>query len=173
MPNIFAQYYEPFIPEKIKILFIAESPPAYNGDEPTKYFYKVDSVGAEPLFSTIMLAVNGNPYHRDPEQKLILLGQFRDDGYFLIDTVEYPINNIPQRDRAPEILRNKDRFTHRINALKKDGRINKDTKAILIKESVYNCYHDYKEIEVLNDRFIRFPYCCNCPDVAEEIRRLL
>ena len=126
MLEIFAQYYEPFIPDEIKVLFLAESPPAYPGEAPVKYFYMTNATGAEPLFSTIMLAVYNIRYKRNPEYKQELLERFCMDGFFLIDAVEYPINT-PDFDVETEIENNKERFLNRINKLRTESKCTNDT----------------------------------------------
>ena len=171
MPDIFEQYYEPFIPEEIKVLFLAESPPAYPGELPVKYFYMTHAAGAEPLFSTIMLAVYNIKYRRNPDIKLELLKQFCNEGYFLMDAVEHPIN-IPGLDREIEIENNKERFLKRIETLRTEGNYTDDTKTILIKQSVYNVYRDCEELNILNNEFIGFPYWCNNEIIAGKIREL-
>jgi len=172
MPDIFEQYYEPFIPDKIKVLYLAESPPSYPGELPVKYFYMPHSEGAEPLFSTIMLAVYNIRYKRNPDYKLELLNRFCNDGYFLMDAVEYPINT-PEFDVETEIENNVPRFMERINRLRTDGKFTDDTKTILIKQSVYNVYQNCEQLNILNKEFIGFPYWCNNEKVASKIRDLL
>jgi len=54
--SIYANASPPF-PEKIKALFILESPPAFKGNLPIWYFYFKDAPGLEVLFSTVMGAV--------------------------------------------------------------------------------------------------------------------
>lgn len=172
MPDIFEQYYTLFIPKTIKVLFIAESPPSFEGEIPTKYFFMKETVGAEPLFSTIMLAVYNIRYKRNPEYKLELLNRFRDDGYYLMDAVEYPINT-NEYQIEHEIKINKSRFIERISELRHSGRITNNTKVILIKKSVYNVYKNLMELNILNNDFIAFPFWCNNEKIANQIRSLL
>jgi len=172
MLEIFAQYYEPFIPDEIKVLFLAESPPAYPGEAPIKYFYMTNATGAEPLFSTIMLAIYDIKYKRNPEYKQEILNRFCNDGYFLMDAVEYPINT-PDFDAETEIKKNKERFTERIEKLRTDGRISGNTKTILVKQSVYNVYKNYELLNIQNNESIGFPYWCNNEKIAGKIRDLI
>lgn len=172
MIDIYTQYYKPYIPEEIKTLFLAESPPAFEGDKPKKYFYMKDAAGAEPLFSTIMLAVYDVKYRRNPEYKLELLKWFCNDGFFLMDAVEYPINT-PDFDAEKEIEKNKKRFIERIDKLKAEGKYTDNTKTILIKQSVYNVYKNCEDLKILNEDFIAFPYWCNNENIAKKIRDLI
>jgi len=171
MPDIFKQYYGLFIPEEFKVLFLAESPAAYHCELPVKYFCMKDAAGAEPLFSTVMLAVNNIRYLRNPENKLELLNRFCIEGYFLMDAVEYPINT-PDFDVETEIENNVPRFMGRINILRNEGKFTDNTKTILIKQSVYNVYKNCEELNILNNEFIGFPYWCNNEKVAQKINDL-
>lgn len=104
--------------------------------------------------------------------KLELLNRFRDDGFFLMDAVEYPINT-KEFIAEEEIEINKLRFLDRVTELRNEGKFTTNTKTILIKQSVYNVHKDSTELQVLNNNFIGFPYWCNNENIAKQIKKLL
>ena len=174
--NIYNETSKKYLPDKIKVLFIAESPPApySNGEKSYIYF---DTAKKEVLLTTLTTAVfgNGNCFTKD-DIKSDFLNRLKNEGYFLIDAVEYPINNIKGRDREHLIKEESGNLLNRLNELNKKNKIDSSTKIILIKVSVFNALYTllkkYGYI-VLNDSKIDFPKYYNDRDVIREIRRLL
>ena len=92
--NTYKEAAAKFLPDKIKVLFIAESPPA-NG---SFFFFKFPK--QEILLTTITTAIlgDGKGYTRN-DSKIEFLKILQEKGYFLIDAVEYPINTTSDRNR--------------------------------------------------------------------------
>ena len=84
----------------IRILWIAESPPASGG-----YFYFEEASSTNFLFVETMRALNWwrvDQVMKEGYDKKSLLMRFQKAGYFLVDLVQRPINNVPDsvRDAA-------------------------------------------------------------------------
>ena len=176
--DIYKSSAEKYIPGKIKVLFIAESPPAPDKNGRKSYIY-FDTAKQEILLTTLTTAIfgNGNCFTKD-DIKSEFLNRLKDEGYFLIDAVEYPINMMKNGNSNKEAII-KDEFNNlleRINKLEKRNKIDSETRIILIKVSVYNALSELlKEngYNVLNEDKIDFPKYYNDRDVIKEIRRLI
>jgi hypothetical protein len=85
-----------FTPSKIKLIFIAESPPASG-----KYFYSPDGGTDEPLFAAMMKCV----LKIKPETKEPGLEAFKQNGFLLVDATYEPINKgLSEIQRDTKIL---------------------------------------------------------------------
>ena len=174
--KIYKKQAEKYLPEKIGVLFIAESPPAPDKKGRRSYIY-FDTAKQEILLTTLTTAVfgDGNCFTKD-DIKSDFLNKLKGEGYFLIDAVEYPINKTDGKNKEQLIKEESENLLSRLNILKDENRIDSSTKIILIKVSVYNALsslikkHGYN---VLNDSKIDFPKYYNDRDVIAEIRRLL
>ena len=90
-----------YIPETIKILFVAESPPWAFTNDKTAYFY---APTAEKI------AYGGLGYYMIPilfKEKIItkeqFLQRFKESGFYLIDMVKCPINKLSKRGKEEAI----------------------------------------------------------------------
>ena len=104
-----------YIPSKpIRLLIVSESP-LLNGS----YFYKPkanchnNSLPAK-IFKSLYLGCSYKTIH---EYSNCLL-KFMDDGYYLIELVEFPIDNFSCKLRSDFILANFDSFCKRLRTLK-------------------------------------------------------
>jgi len=194
-----------FLPGTIKVLFIAESPPfpppfdpitkEYNDD--WSYFYRYENHRSNFLRQKFSLAI----YYRTFANPKDFLDLFCEDGYFLIDAVEYPINkieinkNLIKLNRKGEVdtkEREKiihfeaenclnDRIEEWINKTK--GTNLKDLKIIIIKVPVFDAlmltenpfkdYYDKSIYNVLNEDPIPFPMSPFDKVFISKIRKLL
>jgi hypothetical protein len=85
-----------YLPEKIKLIFLLESPPV-SGD----YFYDPDGKTTEQLFSSMMKIINCQP-----SSKADGLAKFAGQHYVLADATYSPVNQIKnKRKRNEAILR--------------------------------------------------------------------
>lgn len=177
-PNIYSEYANKYIPNIIKYLFIAESPPAFKGSIPESYFYFDICPRADPLFYSLIYAVFGIKFNKYLHNRIAILDNFKECGYFLVDAVEYPINKylcgkkIPNDIRENFISDNVVRITSKINCLRKLGLYFESTKIILIKETVYNQLSD-KFTNILNNTAINFPRYINDREFVNDVRELL
>ena len=123
-------------PDLIRVLFIAESPPKVKPGGRPSYFFFEDSA-SDLLFATVICAVYGVKYTKDPARKADLLGRLRSDGYWLMDVAERPINDVPAK-RRPAVLRDHvPSFLERLDGLKREGVIDGTTGLALIKKDVW------------------------------------
>lgn len=169
-------------PARIRVLFVAESPPYVQVDKRASYFFFEDNPGADILFATLIEALYRKKYRKGPGCKPRLLGQLKNDGYWLIDAVEFPINRASDglkcsdREREKIIGEYTTVLLTRLDRLRHEGPIDTCTKIILIKETVFNTLfsllrsHGYT---VINNRYIGFPRYYGDRAVIHAIRRLL
>jgi len=161
--TIYKQNRGKYLPKKIKYLFIAESPPAFKGEKPTSFFYFDNVPKADLLFYTLIKAVYNLDFRKSTNNRIQVLQQLQNDSFFLLDAVDYPINknedwsNITNKERESIIMQNIDNFEKAISELINSGNICNNTKTILIKETVYNCYKNHKSLNVINKDYISFP----------------
>jgi len=169
--NTYKEASEKFLPEKIRVLFIAESPPA-NGS-----FFFFEFARQEILLTTLTTALfgDGNGFTKN-DSKVDFLKELKREGYFLIDAVEYPINMTSDKNRELIIRKENDNLLERLEGLKRINRVDADTKIILIKKSVYNILVNVlreKGFNILNNSKVDFPKYYNDRNVIGEIRKLL
>src|SRR6266571_752873 len=79
-------------PESIRLVIIAESPPASG-----KYFYDPAGVSSEPLFAALMKQLRLSPLTKEDG-----LREFQRSGWVLVDATYEPVNKLAAsgRDRA-------------------------------------------------------------------------
>ncbi len=75
-----------YLPDKIRFLFITESPPAFQDENRMTFFYFLDSY-SDALFRNLMKAVFDVDYRKDKERKQALLERFREEGFYLINSL--------------------------------------------------------------------------------------
>jgi hypothetical protein len=94
---------ERYRPAQVQVLFIAESPPAFSLESKKSYFYFEENPGGDMLFATIVqAALDVTYFKRAGLRKLEVLRQFPMKDYWLMDTVERPINKNDGRKLADE-----------------------------------------------------------------------
>jgi hypothetical protein len=155
--NIYASSAALYKPEKIKVLIVAESPPASNTTGDTRYFYFPGNTKWDYLFTAIIQVVFPDEVIviSSPADKEKLLLKFRDAGFFLIDACEYPINKMSNGQKRKEILANYPNLKERLKDF-----VDKQTKIILIKKNVFELLAKRLSDDgfaVINKSFINFP----------------
>jgi len=131
-----------YLPEEIKFLLIAESPPTYKDTSKMSYFYFEDNPGNDMFFQTVVKAFFNIDYLKNYKEKIKLLSMLKKEGLFLMDSVEYPINRDIEYDKVSDsirkgvILKELPDFYSRFIKLNKNGNINGKTKLILVKRIV-------------------------------------
>ena len=169
--EIYRRESDKYKPDKnrLKVVYIAESPPPFKTGEKPRYFYFSENRGNDLLFSAIVMVLYGIEYKKNPYEEMKLLKRFRDDGYFLIDACEYPLKKIDDKER--HVLKNLPQLIERIKTIQ-----NRSTNIILIKKNVFYLLNEHlreKGLNVLNERFIGFPGYYNDRKTIGEIRRLI
>ena len=165
---------EGYIPKKIKYLFIAESPPhkpIKSGD--MKYFYFDKITVGDALLKNTIESIFSKKY--DSSKKGFWLRELRDKGFFLIDAVDYPIDQFKgdMKKRNRHIRLN---FNTLIEKLKKLG-IDRNTKIVLIKKNIFEILGEKLKEEgfnVLNAKLLPFPdWGINAERYQKELREIL
>jgi len=112
-------------PRKIRLLLIAESPPSSGG-----FFYFPMTIGKDHLFRETMKALDLWPKN-DPMRRGVnkqsMLRRFQSMGLYLLDTCDFPVNQLRLVERRETVLQ-------QIPRLVKDV-INLDPPHILILKS--------------------------------------
>lgn len=152
-------------PEKIRVLFIAESPPAFLDKAKQSYFFFESNPGQDILFATVIKALFKTKYRKKDGNKPDLLRQFQAGGFRLMDAVEYPINRVDGKkvktsDRVLEIQANIPGLLSRLYKLRRRKILLPDSGIILIKKVVFEML--YKPLtdagyRVLHNNKIDFP----------------
>jgi len=130
---------------EIKCLLIAESPPR---SEDKRFFYNPDQEKYDFLFKSVMEAIF--PDFRKG-QKYEYLQRFKEQGFYLIDAVDTPINYRKGRERNRII---KENLKNKIREI--EGLISKDTPIILIKKNVFEIF--YPELKERGFNFVCSEY---------------
>lgn len=152
-----------YLPKKIKILFVAESPPHYEDEDSAQYFYFEKVIKAELLFYTLIKAIYDVEFKKSNHSKTEYLKKLKTDEFYLMDTVSYPINKdidgekTSDKRREKEIRKNVENFKQSYNTLKNHGHITEKTRLILIKKTVFNELYDFFKVQTLNNTYIPFP----------------
>jgi len=94
-----------YAPEKIKLLFVAESPPMAFLEDRSKYFYASGQVKRRGLFYHMMSVLFKEEMKEYPKYtKEYFLKRFKGKrGFYLIDMVKCPINKLPKKEKRKAI----------------------------------------------------------------------
>lgn len=109
-----------YLPEKIKVIFVLESPPRDHG-----YFYDPAGRTSEVLFRAFMKFISFVPTNKDEELK-----ELAKRGYLLVNPVYVPVNKLPDKEADKIILDNYQNFLTDLNIL-----IGKKTPPIILVKS--------------------------------------
>lgn len=95
-------------PETIEIVLVGESPPdPGSGDK--RFFYSPTLSQHDNLYRGVAGALYGEAIHN----KLLVLEQLKQDGFWLIDAVETPVNRLTRASRRAQIREAAPRLAHR------------------------------------------------------------
>jgi len=151
-----------YLPENLRIIFIAESPPASG-----KYFYDETGSTSEPLFKGMMKAL-----HYKPVTKKDGLEFFKKRGFFLVDSTYRPVNKMKNKERNTTILSD---LTNLICDLESIN--GKESQLILIKANICRLLEDklkLKGFRVLNEGIVvPFPSSGQQKRFQTEIAKIL
>ena len=154
-----------YCPVRVDILLLCESPPYAAEERKRPYFFFESNPGSDVLFATVVAALYGEKYQKDPGRKAALLNRMKDDGVWLMDAVEEPINwnshgKIKERDRNRIILAHFPDLLDRLKGFREDGKVDDETKLVLVKKNVCELLAERLREEgykVVNRRAIGFP----------------
>lgn len=110
----YLQLRNKYHPEKLKLIFILESPPVSG-----KYFYD-DETGktSEPLFNEMMKLMNYGP-----DDKKDGLSEFKKKGYLLVDATYKQVNNLKGKERENTILSDFDNLVADLEEICSDKKV--------------------------------------------------
>lgn len=145
MEKIYKQMRNAFLPKKIKVIFILESPPVSG-----HYFYNPGGRPTEILFREMMNSLFGEKFHSKNDG----LKKFMGAGYFLVDPIYKPVNKLKKRERDSLILNNYKNFLRDLKNLIGHHKVS----LIIIKKSVHRLLSE----KLKNDGF-------NLLNLSEEI----
>ena len=149
-------------PEKIKLLFIAESPPPADASKPTtRGFYRLESAGdGDRLFNNMMqvlypesAAVNLENLANEKDK---WLRRFQADGYYLVEALTTSMPHEAKTSERVKLLKNQlPELISRVGKLIKPG-----TPIVLIKSNPYKvCAEPLRDAgyRVLNTETLNYP----------------
>ena len=172
MPD-FKTFREKYNPKNagipIRVLWIAESPPAGGG-----YFYFDETSGRNHLFRETVKALGWWPENKTMSagmDKTPYLKKFQMAGYFLVDLSYLPVNKMEKLEREKVLGRNIPRLLNDLEELDPQ-------RIVIVKATLFDIlFSPVRETKfgsrVLNMRSIPFPSHGNQKRYREEIRKLL
>lgn len=125
-------------PDRISYLLIAESPPTFKNNEAPRYFYFENYLPSkDSLFTNIMQVLYPEALAdcKKGKTKIECLQRFCTDGFFLIDAVPHPINQLTKRERNLAIRESMPRLFSMLSQIIPSG---EPIPIILIKSNVYS-----------------------------------
>lgn len=142
-------------PNEIKILFVAEAPPKESSD---RFFYFEEVKEGDSLFIETMKVLYPNDFTTTKIvrlQKKKFLEKFKNDGYYLIDSTDTPMEQNTQSYKKRKIREALPNLRTKIREL-----ANAETKIVLISNPVYEeCFTPLKAegFNIINTEMIDFP----------------
>lgn len=145
-------------PEKINYLLIAETPPKSDSE---RFFYFENVYKQDSLFlETMKLIYPEITKHLDikdiRKSKKKFLEKFKDDGYFLIDSLKDPFDSKLSSRQKIKLLKNgQQELLAEIKSLQKES-----FKVILISATVFKANYEFlklNNVSVVNNEYIDFP----------------
>ena len=120
--NYYINLRNKYLPDKIKTVFILESPPVSG-----KYFYDNSGLTSEPLFLAMMKLLRFYPFDKEEGLK-----HFSSKGCLLVDATYTQVNELKNSDRNKVILND---FQNLLGDLDSLG-IEKGVELILVKKNI-------------------------------------
>jgi hypothetical protein len=156
--NTYEQARQKYLPDKIRVLFIAEAPP----ENVERFFYYENVKDHDVLFVNLVRtlypeyqAEHGGEVSDIRDNKSVILERFKKDGYFLIDAMPEPISlELSSREREKMITFHQQAILENIKKLKPEVGV------VLVKSTVYNGLCTYlvnQGVPILNNSSVPFP----------------
>lgn len=119
MPEFDLAWYEElresYRPASVRLLLIGESPP--NPGAGARRFFYAPTLTHDNLYRGVVAALYGDEAGFDPSRKTAFLERLRDDGVWLIDAVEEPIDKRSSSARRRAISAAVPRLSSQVKAL--------------------------------------------------------
>lgn len=124
---------EKYLPDKIKYLLIAESPP---NDIRNYFYYDGHKPKYQIFFQNIIMAIYNEHCATDPVCREFFLNKFKEDGFYLIDAVKDSITDCTNSERKIIILDDLPILIEKLIDFNRRSLVEGNTKIILIKKLV-------------------------------------
>ena len=182
---------EKYRPDLIKLLFIAEAPPAYGSE---RFFYFEQVHRGDALFLEMMKVLYPKKLHFDASSdtwepgrsatqirnckcKRDFLETFRDDGFYLVDAVDEPMPpNATPKIKGEKIRSSLDRLKVKLNELRKRSKV-RELLVVLIGAPVFNVcaevLRNEGKVRVLNQGAIDMPVLGRAKNFRHKLGELL
>jgi hypothetical protein len=127
---------EKYKPDSVRCLLIAEAPPSED-----RYFYFEDVPEKDYLFLGVMEVLfpdrfRGYSRDRSPAWKSELLRSFQAKGFWLLDSIDQPLD----AKASVRYLQENSDLLDRLDELSDKGNIGQHTPMILVKANVYDAF---------------------------------
>lgn len=175
MSTVISRFRKRYKPERIEVLFVAESPPASppesNGDE-VRFFYNPNQERWDYLFLAVMEAVF--PEFKSeycPGEKDDWLCKFKEHGYYLIDAIDRPVNRLPSAERRRLLDAAKKPKLSEIKML-----VSPSTRIVLVKKNIFAAFNRPLRdagYNVIHKSFLPFPSHGHQRDFVKKCRDCL
>jgi hypothetical protein len=134
MSTTISRLRERYRPERIKVLFVAESPPESSDDE-VRFFYNPRQERWDHMYRAVMKAVFPEFEYR-PGEKDNWLRKFEEHGYYLIDATDLPVNRISLAERRRKLAAAVEGKLSEIRRL-----VVPSTPIVLVKKNIFAAFH--------------------------------
>jgi hypothetical protein len=164
----YSQLRQLWKPEKVRLLMIAESAPDDHGDPSTRRFFYANKLGADNLFRGVVKATYGATKETLKKTgKAPWLARLRDDGFYLIDLAETPVNALNGAKRRQVLLDAIPGCVIRASNLNPDG-------AVIVKADLYAMLVQPLRaagVNVIQEGPISFPLGNTRADFVDQLNR--
>jgi hypothetical protein len=144
---------ERYKPERIEVLFVAESPPESSDDE-VRFFYNSKQERWNHMYRAVMKAVFPE-FEYCPGEKDNWLRKFKQHGYYLIDATDRPVNRVTSAERRYELDAAVKPKLSEIKRL-----VSPSTPIVLVKKNIFSAFNRPLRdagYNVIHESFLPFP----------------
>jgi len=148
-----SQLREGYKPKKIKVLFVAESPPESTGED-LRFFYNPKCERWDHMYRAVMEAVFPDFVHCRGEKDR-WLRKFKEHGYYMIDATDTPVNRRSTAERRRKLKAAVKGKLAKIAKL-----VSRNTPIILVKKNVFEAFAGplcRARYNVIHKSFLPFP----------------
>jgi hypothetical protein len=148
-----ARLREHYKPDRVRVLFVAESPPESTDDE-VRFFYNPRQERWDHMYRSVMKAVFPDFAYRKGEKDK-WLREFKKHGYYMIDATDQPLNRLSPARRREKLNAAVNGKLHEIAEL-----VSPSTPILLVKKNVFSAFDDRLRragYNVIHKKFLPFP----------------
>lgn len=175
--NEYNKLRQSYLPAKIKVLFIAESPPPAANIQSSRHFYRSEKIRKDDrLFTNTIKALYPTAAELTEAQiqndKERWLRAFQTDGFYMIEALEESqVHEVTKQERQTRIHTTLPQLLERVKKLAQPG-----TKIILIKSNVFEVAAEPLKAagyQVLNTALLDYPGRFNQAVYRQKLKTLL